>query len=108
MCRDKGPSHSCGRGGSVSSNTLWNALQDLGVLTAAEPAFVVVKDRRNPGAYTLWRPDRHANAVDFRRLQGSEVVFKHATGLLAVVKTPPDKPQPSFKAHFSFLLKGKN
>ncbi len=70
----------------IPPGPLWNALQDLGVLTAAEPAFVVVKDRRNPGAYTLWRPDRHANAVDFRRLQGPEVIFKHATGFLAVVK----------------------
>jgi hypothetical protein len=51
----------------------------------AEPAFVVVKDR-TPGAYTLWRPDRRANTADFRRLQGPEVIFKHATGFLAVVK----------------------
>ncbi|ACB39203.1 hypothetical protein [Pyrobaculum neutrophilum] len=64
---------------------IWNALQDLGVLST-EPVFIVVKDRRNPGAYTLWRPDRHANVIDFRRLQGPEVVFKHASGFLAVVK----------------------
>jgi hypothetical protein len=70
----------------IPPGPLWNALQDLGVITAAEPAFVVVKDRRNPGAYTLWRPDRHANAIDFRRLQGPEVIFKHVTGFLAVVK----------------------
>lgn len=64
---------------------LWNALQDLGIISV-EPVFIVVKDKRNPGAYTLWRPDRHADVIDFRKLQGSEVVFKHASGFLAVVK----------------------
>lgn len=82
----KGPLTAVAAEDHIPPGPLWNALQDLGVLTAAEPAFVVVKDRRNPGAYTLWRPDRHANAVDFRRLQGPEVIFKHATGFLAVVK----------------------
>jgi len=82
----KGPVTAVAAEDHVPPGPLWNALQDIGVLTAAEPAFVVVKDLRTPGAYTLWRPDRHANAVDFRRLQGPEVVFKHATGFLAVVK----------------------
>ena len=83
----KGPLTAVAAEDHIPPDPLWNALQDLGVLiTAAEPAFVVVKDRRNPGAYTLWRPDRHANAIDFRRLQGPEVIFKHATGFLAVVK----------------------
>jgi len=82
----KGPLTAVAAEDHIPPGPLWNALQDLGVLPAAEPAFVVVKDRRNPGAYTLWRPDRHANAVDFRRLQGPEVIFKHATGFLAVVK----------------------
>jgi hypothetical protein len=44
----KGPVTAVAVEDSVSPSALWNALQDLGVLTAAEPAFVVVKDRRTP------------------------------------------------------------
>jgi len=53
----KGPLTAVAAEDHIPPGPLWNALQDLGVLTAAEPAFVVVKDMRNPGAYTLWRPD---------------------------------------------------
>jgi hypothetical protein len=69
----------------VAPGPLWNALQDVGAI-GSEPVFIVVKDRRTPGAYTLWRPDRHASVIDFRKLQGPAVVFKHASGFLAVVK----------------------
>lgn len=69
----------------VPPGPLYNALMDLGQLPD-KPVFVVVKDRRNPGAYTLWRPDKYANVVDFRRLSGDALIFKHASGFLAVVK----------------------
>lgn len=69
----------------VPPGPLYNALLDLGRLPE-KPVFVVVKDRRNPGAYTLWRPDKYANVIDFRRLAGDVLVFKHASGFLAVVK----------------------
>ena len=50
------------------------------------PIFVVVRDLRTPGAYVLWRPDKFASRINFRRLEGDRVVFKHASGSLAVVK----------------------
>ncbi|AFA40122.1 hypothetical protein Pogu_2095 [Pyrobaculum oguniense TE7] len=70
----------------VAPTPLWNALIDHGVLSLEQKAVVVVKDRRTPGAYTAWRPDRFASVIDFRKLSGSRVVFKHVTGFVAVVK----------------------
>jgi len=67
------------------SATLRNTLQVLGVLTAAESAFVAVKDGRNPGAYTLWLSHRH-NGAEFRRPRGPEAAFKHAAGFPVAVK----------------------
>ncbi|MCC6021035.1 MAG: hypothetical protein LM577_06700 [Thermoproteaceae archaeon] len=69
----------------IAPGPLWNALQDLGVISA-EPVFVVVRDKRNPGAYALWRPDRFADVIDFRKLQGSEVLYKHPSGFFAVMR----------------------
>jgi len=80
----KGPVTAVAVEDHVPPGPLYNALLDLGVLNG--PAFIVVKDRRNPGAYTLWRPDKFAREIDFRRLEGDRVVFKHASGFLAVVK----------------------
>lgn len=68
----------------LSPAMFWNALQDVGVIDG--PAFVVVKNRRDPGTYVAWRPDRYSTIFDFRKLKGEEVIFKHATGFLAVIK----------------------
>lgn len=69
----------------VPPGPLWNAVQDLGHAPPG-PAFIAVKDRRNPGAYTLWRPDKYAKEIDFRKLSGHPLLFKHASGFMAVVK----------------------
>jgi hypothetical protein len=71
---------------SVPPTAVWNALLDVGVLKEDEPIVVAVKDIRNPGAYSLWRPDRHKDKIDFRKLQGEKVIFKHQSGFMAVVK----------------------
>ncbi|MGC8582175.1 MAG: hypothetical protein ACP5MH_00475 [Thermoproteus sp.] len=71
---------------SVPPTALWNALLDLSLLREDEPVIVVVKDVRNPGAYSLWRPDRHKDRIDFRKLSGDAVIFKHQSGFMAVVK----------------------
>ncbi|MFN3804941.1 MAG: hypothetical protein ACK4SY_07780 [Pyrobaculum sp.] len=63
---------------------LWQALQDLDRVES--PTFVVVRDLRNPGAYAVWRPNVYANKIDFRKLSGDSVIFKHNTGFMAVVK----------------------
>ncbi|MFN3805231.1 MAG: hypothetical protein ACK4SY_09260 [Pyrobaculum sp.] len=68
----------------MSPTLLWHALQDLAVVKG--PVFIVIKDVRTPGAYTVWRPPEFASVIDFRKLSGNEVVFKHAGGFLAVVK----------------------
>lgn len=65
---------------------IWNALLDLSVVREDEPVIIAVKDLRNPGAYSLWRPDRHKDRIDFRKLTGDRVVFKHQSGFMAVVK----------------------
>jgi len=92
----------------VSPSALYNAMIDSGRLRnrdvkllefceeehyyepcieyAEIPVFFVVRDRRTPGAYVLWRPDKYGSRVDFRRLDGDGVVFKHPSGFLAVVK----------------------
>jgi len=89
----------------VSPSMLYNALIDAGKLRnrgaavsepcdgdhesctqrAKPPVFIVVRDKRLPGAYTLWRPDKYSDGIDFRRLGGVRVVFKHPSGFLAVV-----------------------
>ncbi len=71
---------------SAPPTVLWNALLDLSAIREEEPVIIVVKDLRNPGAYSLWRPDRHKDRIDFRRLSGDRVVFKHQSGFMAVVK----------------------
>jgi hypothetical protein len=71
---------------NVPPTAVWNALLDLSILREDEPAVVAVKDIRNPGAYSLWRPDRHKDKIDFRKLQGEKVIFKHQSGFMAVVK----------------------
>ncbi|MFN3804912.1 MAG: hypothetical protein ACK4SY_07635 [Pyrobaculum sp.] len=68
----------------MSPTMLWNALKDLGM--AEGPTFIVMKDVRTPGGYTVWRPQEYAEVIDFRKLSGENVVFKHAGGFLAVVK----------------------
>lgn len=69
---------------NVPPAPLWNALIDEKALNG--PVLIVVKDRRNPGAYTVWRPDRYANIIDFRKIGGDRVLFKHVTGFMAVVR----------------------
>ncbi|MFB6491058.1 MAG: hypothetical protein TU35_007455 [Thermoproteus sp. AZ2] len=73
---------------SVPPAALWNALLDLGALKEEEPAIIAVKDNRNQGAYTVWRPERHKDKIDFRRLEGGDVVFKHQSGFMAVLRAP--------------------
>jgi len=84
----------------VSPSMLLNAILDLGrlhnvgpceldtpsVRQCEVPVFVVVKDKRRRGTYTLWRPEKYGDAIDFRRLEGGAVEFKHPSGFLAVVK----------------------
>ncbi|MEM1638131.1 MAG: hypothetical protein QW247_10535 [Pyrobaculum sp.] len=71
---------------SAPPTAIWNALLDLSVIKEEEPVVIAVKDIRNPGAYSLWRPDRHKDRIDFRKLQGDAVIFKHQSGFMAVVK----------------------
>lgn len=71
---------------SAPPTAIWNALLDLSVIKEEEPVIIAVKDLRNPGAYSLWRPDRHKDRIDFRKLQGDSVVFKHQSGFMAVVR----------------------
>lgn len=71
---------------SVSPTQLWSALLDLSAIREEEPVIIVVKDLRTPGAYSLWRPDRHKDRIDFRKIGGERVVFKHTSGFMAVVR----------------------
>ncbi|CCC81496.1 hypothetical protein [Thermoproteus tenax] len=85
---------------SVSPTALWNALLDLGVLREEEPAIVAVRDLRNPGAYSLWRPDRHKQ-IDFRKLAGDRVIFRHQSGFMAVVRA--DSAEDAVKYALMYL-----
>ncbi len=71
---------------NVPPTALWNALLDLSIIREEEPVIIAVRDLRNPGAYSLWRPDRHKDRIDFRELTGDRVVFRHQSGFMAVVK----------------------
>jgi len=92
----------------VSPSALYNAMIDTGRLRnrdvkllelceeehyyepcieyAEIPVFFAVRDKRTPGAYVLWRPDKYSDRIDFKRLEGDRVVFKHPSGFLAVVE----------------------